>query len=92
MGVTAMGMAFQTFFALAILTQEFAVPVAAWFVYRPWRLYLMAGNSVMAIATIGLVYLPEGPKYCLAMGRKQEAFETLQRMFVRNTGHPKEVN
>lgn len=86
-----MGMAFQTFFALAILTQEFAIPFTAWFVYRPWRLYLLAGNSVMAIAAIGLIFLPEGPKYCMAMGRTQEAIETLQRMFAQNTGQSKDV-
>lgn len=91
MGFQAFGMVFQNLFAIGILTEQFALEIFGWMIYRPWRLYILVGNSVLIVSTIGLMFLPESPMYDLAMGRRSEAMQTLQKMYSLNTRNSLEV-
>lgn len=75
----------QTLFAILILTQDFAIPIGDWFIYRPWRLYVIAGNIMSILSVIGLLFLPESPMFDFAMGRPSLAMKTLQLIYTQNT-------
>lgn len=67
--------------SIAIFTIEF----------RPWRLYLICNSLINLWNAIAFSYLPESPKFLLAMNRKNEALDVLSRVYAFNTGDKKEV-
>lgn len=58
---------------------------------KPWRLFLLCTSMVNLLNAILFSFLPESPKFLLAMNRKQEALEVLSRVYAVNTGDPKDV-
>lgn len=57
----------------------------------PWRVYLASCSLISAIAFIAINFLPESPKFLLAIGKPDEALATLRRIYRINTGQPEEV-
>lgn len=57
----------------------------------PWRVYLASCSFISAIAFIAITFLPESPKFLLAIGKHDEALATLRRVYRINTGQPEEV-
>ncbi|XP_030078961.1 uncharacterized protein LOC111597266 [Drosophila hydei] len=53
-----------------------------------WRLFLIADVSIALLALIGLLMVPETPKYLLVHGRTEEALQTLGTIFAQNSGRP----
>ncbi|XP_017965075.1 synaptic vesicle 2-related protein [Drosophila navojoa] len=53
-----------------------------------WRLFLIADVSIALLALLGLLTVPETPKYLLVHGRTDKALETLRKMYVYNSGRP----
>lgn len=59
--------------------------------YTPWRLYTLLSSLIQATAFIALLFLPESPKFMLAMGKPDEALAILKKVYAVNTGKTKEV-
>lgn len=57
--------------------------------YKPWRLYILTSSLINAISFIILLFLPESPKFMLAMGKNDKALEILQSVYSINTGKTK---
>lgn len=60
-------------------------------VYRPWRLFILSSSCINLVAFIGLLFMPESPKFMLAMGKEADALEIIKNVYHFNTGNPKEV-
>lgn len=85
------GIAVQTILAMTIIPMDFEIELFSFFVFRPWRLYIIGGNLISGVALAGILFMPEGPKYTLARGQESEALEILRKVYSINTGRPKEV-
>ena len=59
--------------------------------FTPWRLYLIISSFLNLFTFIAILFLPESPKFLLAMNRKEETLIVLQTIYQRNTGCPIEV-
>lgn len=92
--VTGMSIAviYQSIVGLTILPMEWKYHLFGPFYYTPWRLYLLLSSFIMAIAFSVVLCLPESPKFLLSQGKHSEAMKVLQRIYVTNTGKPKEVS
>lgn len=90
--VITVGIIMQTLLALAIIPLDFEIKLFSFLMFRPWRLYIMGGNVISGAALVGILFLPEGPKYTFARGQVTEALEILKSVYSINTGRPKDVN
>lgn len=90
--VITVGIIMQTLLALAIIPSDFEIKLFSFLMFRPWRLYIMAGNVISGAALVGILFLPEGPKYTYARGQENETLEILKSVYSINTGRPKDVN
>lgn len=59
--------------------------------YKPWRMFLMCVSMITLWNAVVFAFLPETPKFLLAMNRREEAFNVLSRAYAINTGQSKEV-
>lgn len=59
--------------------------------YKPWRLFLTCTSLMNLWNAIVFTFLPESPKFLLAMNRKDEALHVLSRIYAFNAKQPKEV-
>lgn len=59
--------------------------------FVPWRLFIIIITSVNLTNTIIFSFLPESPKFLLAMNKHDEALGVLMKMYEINTGNAKEV-
>lgn len=89
---TAMSQLISPLLGAAILTQSFSFVWFSGFAYRPWRLFIFANSLVAGLTSVVLFFLPEGPTFSMAIGRHQNALETLQTIYRVNTGRPKKVH
>lgn len=60
--------------------------------YKPWRLFILTSSCVNIFAFVGLLFMPESPKFLLAMGKREEALDIIKNVYQINTGNPKEVS
>lgn len=60
--------------------------------FVPWRLFIIAIAIVNAANTIIFSFMPETPKFLLAMNKPEEAMDVLRKMYEINTGNIKEVS
>lgn len=59
--------------------------------YTPWRLYTFMSSLIQAFAFVAMIFLPESPKFLLAMGKSDDALAILSKVYAVNTGNQKEV-
>lgn len=76
---------YQPIMGWLIMTMEWKYTVLG-FVYTPWRLYIGLSSLINAFAYIILIFLPESPKFMLAMGKPKEALEILIVGYKANGG------
>nr|XP_022908028.1 synaptic vesicle glycoprotein 2B-like [Onthophagus taurus] len=57
---------------------------------KPWRLLVASFGAPSLIWAIGLYCFPESPKYLMAQGNSDEAFEAIKTIYSVNTGKSKE--
>lgn len=72
-----------------IMTMDWKYTVFG-FVYSPWRLYIVLSSLINAFAYCIFLFLPESPKFMLAMGKQKEALDILVIGYKANGG--KEVS
>lgn len=58
-------------------------------VFKTWRIFIMCNSSILAAAFVATMYMPESPKYLLAMGKQSEALDVLRMVFRVNSGNKK---
>ncbi|CAG9865055.1 unnamed protein product [Phyllotreta striolata] len=76
--------------AWVILPQEWSLNLPFDIYFRPWRLLIIIYSLPSLVFLILVIFLPESPKYLMAQGKHQEAFEILQLIFTVNTGKKRE--
>lgn len=59
--------------------------------FRPWRLFLMCNSFINLFNGIVFAFLPESPKFLLAINEKEKALQILRRIYAFNTGKPEQV-
>lgn len=60
--------------------------------FVPWRAFIIVVASVNAANTLIYSFMPETPKFLLAMNQQEEALAVLRKMYEMNTGNIKEVS
>lgn len=53
-----------------------------------WRVLLVVFLFPSVLGFIGLMFLPESPRFLLAQGRDEESLEVLRKIYSLNTGNP----
>lgn len=76
--------------AIIIIPMDWAIEYYP-FEFKPWRLFMVINSLLNLWNAIAFYYLPESPKFLLAMNRKDEALDVLSRVYAFNTGNDKEV-
>lgn len=61
------------------------------FTYNSWRIFLLICAIPSFVVTGLLLLLPESPKYLLSSGKYEEALEIFRKIYVINTGKPRET-
>lgn len=82
--------AFQPLLALGTLPMTWRFSIGS-LVYAPWRLHILLGSCIMIFPFVSLLFLPESPKFLIAMAKKDKALEGLCWLYHKNTGRPIEV-
>lgn len=61
------------------------------FVYKPWRLYLLVSSMLSGIGWAAMMFLPESPKFLLALGDTDKSLAVLSSIYKINKPKAKEV-
>lgn len=59
--------------------------------FKPWRLFLICISLINLWNGIVFAFLPESPKFLLALNEKEKALHILRRIYAFNTGQPEQV-
>lgn len=59
--------------------------------FKPWRLYLLCVSFINLWNGVVFAFLPESPKFLLAINEKEKALQVLRRIYAFNTGEPEQV-
>lgn len=82
--------AVQPLLALGTLPMRWQFSIGE-LVYAPWRLHILLSSCIMIFPFVALLFLPESPKFLIAMGKKEAAIAGLRWVYQKNTGDPIEV-
>ncbi|XP_055298707.1 synaptic vesicle glycoprotein 2B-like [Sitodiplosis mosellana] len=58
--------------------------------YRPWRLFMVVCGTPGLVSALLLFFLPESPKFVLAQGDREGAYQILRKMHRWNNGEKSE--
>uniref|UniRef100_A0A336MCI5 CSON015089 protein n=1 Tax=Culicoides sonorensis TaxID=179676 RepID=A0A336MCI5_CULSO len=90
----AFGMIYLPALAWAIIplgrTHKFVMPFVG-LELASWRIYLILVSLLNGLVLLGLVFLPESPKFLLSKGKSKETIEVLQKVYKWN-GKSKDFN
>lgn len=59
--------------------------------FKPWRLFLISNSFINLLNGIVFAFLPEGPKFLLAINEHEKALQVLRQVYAFNTGKPEQV-
>lgn len=77
---------------MVVLTSSFNLSFFdGWLVYKPWRLFVFINSLIAGLGSFGMMLLPESPKFLLSMGKPRESLDIMRKIYICNTGNPKEV-
>lgn len=83
----------QPLMAMAILRHPETFPALhAWLVIKSWRVFILVGSLVSGLGSLVLYWLPESPKFLLAMNNPDAALNVMQGMYAINSGETREVS
>ncbi|CRK91005.1 CLUMA_CG004693, isoform A [Clunio marinus] len=79
-------------FASIIINRDWTFYIAPLdLVFKPWRLFMIVcGIPNIICSLITLFFMPESPKFTFSNGDEEKTLKTLQSIYSRNTGNPKE--
>lgn len=75
---------YQPLMGLFIMPRQWAFSLFGLMLVRPWRIYILISSLTSALTFLVITWLPESPKFELAMGRKDESLTILRRIYVAN--------
>lgn len=88
----ALGLTLQPLLGLAVLTRSFEWGFSdGWFIFKPWRMFLFINGLIACFGSLGMMLLPESPKFQLAMGKSKATLDIMRSMYAYNTGNSKDV-
>jgi len=58
------------------------------FQFNSWRIFVVLAAAPSLLVAIGLLFLPESPKFLLSKGKHNQAIQVLSAMYSSNTGKP----
>lgn len=90
--LASIGVIVQPMLGLAVMTMTFEYEIFPLLVLKPWRLFILLGSLITGLASFALMFLPEGPKHKLSMGKKADALAILQMVHRVNKGRSNEVS
>lgn len=90
--LASVGVIVQPMLGLAIMTMTFEYEIFPFLMLKPWRLFILLGSLITGLSSIALMFLPEGPKHMMSMGKKDDALAVLQMVHRVNKGRPNEVS
>lgn len=76
--------------AIAIIPMDWILDLSI-LEYKPWRFYLTCASFINLWNAIVFSFLPETPKFLVAMNRKEKALDVLSFVYAVNSGQSKEV-
>ncbi|XP_062536116.1 synaptic vesicle glycoprotein 2B-like [Armigeres subalbatus] len=83
--VTAMAtMAYIALLGWWILSYDFALEMATNYYFKPWRLLFIVYTLPGLLAAVAFQFVPESPKFYLAVGKTERAQEVLQFCYLKN--------
>lgn len=82
---------FLSLIAMAIVPLDFTWQIFA-LTFKPWRLFLICNSFVNLWNGVCFGFLPESPKFLLAIGEQEKALQVLRRIYAFNTGLSEQVN
>lgn len=53
-------------------------------VYGTWRIFIVCTSGILALTFASAMFLPESPKFLMAMGKHAQAIQTLQIVYQAN--------
>lgn len=59
--------------------------------FKPWRLFLICNSFINLFNGVVFSFLPESPKFLLAINEKEKALQVLRKVYAFNTGQPEQV-
>lgn len=59
--------------------------------FKPWRLFLISISLLNLWNGIIFTFLPESPKFLLALNEQEKALQVLRQIYAFNTGQSEEV-
>lgn len=87
---SAVSAIYQPLMGLLVMPMQWQFTVFG-LLYTPWRMYILLSSLITAISFLVMLFLPESPKFLLAIGKTDEALSILKTVFNVNTGKSKEV-
>lgn len=83
---------FQPLIAMVFLqNSEYFTLYNSFVKVKSWRLFILVGSLVSGLGSLLIHWLPESPKFLLAMGKPKAAIKVLQNMYAVNTGIKRNV-
>ncbi|XP_055305413.1 synaptic vesicle glycoprotein 2C-like isoform X2 [Sitodiplosis mosellana] len=58
--------------------------------FKPWRFFIVCSSFINLWNGVVFLFLPESPKFLLAINEKEKALQVLRRVYAFNTGQPEE--
>lgn len=80
---------YQSLMGLFIMPRTWEFSLFGWMVIRSWRIYIFISSCSSAFAFVAFCFLPESPKFMLAMNRPDEAVRILSLVYERNGMGPR---
>lgn len=81
---------FMSLIAMAIIPLDFTWTIFS-LKFKPWRLFLVCNSFINLWNGVVFAFLPESPKFLLAINEREKALQVLRRIYVFNTGLPEDV-
>lgn len=81
----SMGVFYQALMGIFIMPIDWEFSLFG-MVYRPWRFFILLSSLINALAFVSFTFLPESPKFLMAMGMQQEALDILKNIHRMNNG------
>ncbi|CAO1413974.1 unnamed protein product [Diamesa serratosioi] len=87
-GIACLGLPILAFF---VINQDWQIYISFLdLTYKPWRFFFIVCGLPSLLCGLGLLMVPESPKFTFSQGEEERTLKILARMFSINSGRPAE--